>query len=64
MPLITSDCAPSRIADGISAADRPPPPGFGWPRPEFPVAFIPADGGVSHGLQLQSLWLIPAAAVS
>ena len=45
-----------RIEDGVRPADRPPVPGFRWPRPDFPVAFVPsvgpgaresADGGTS-----------------
>ena len=41
-----SDCFyGGAIADGIDAAARPPPAGFAWPRPDWPVAFIPLNDG-------------------
>ena len=33
-----------RIKDGIGAEARPPPAGIDWPRKDFPVMFITADG--------------------
>lgn len=39
-------CFPSRhfyegaLDDGVTAAQRAPPPGFPWPRPDFPVALV------------------------
>jgi hypothetical protein len=44
-----SDCFyGGHIADGITAADRLPARGFHWPRPTFPVAFIPVENGQEH----------------
>ena len=44
-----SDCFyGGAIADGVDAADRPEPRGFAWPRPGFPVAFVPLPNGVEH----------------
>ena len=34
-----------KLADGTPASERPTPPGFGWPRPEMPVCFVPIAGG-------------------
>ena len=41
-----------RIADGIGAEARPALPGFQWPRPDWPVAFVPMTHGqeTSEGL--------------
>lgn len=40
-----SDCFyGGNIADGITARDRPDPKGVDWPRPGFPVMFIPSHG--------------------
>jgi len=33
-----------KLQDGISARDRPSPKGFPWPKPNFPVAFVPVQG--------------------
>jgi hypothetical protein len=30
-----------KLLDGVTAADRPPLPGFPWPRQGWPVAFVP-----------------------
>ena len=39
-----------RIDDGVAAAHRPPVPGFPWPRPDFPVCFLPvADHAREQG---------------
>lgn len=39
-----SDCFyGGRIRDGITAAHRPTPLGISWPRPDFPVMFLPVD---------------------
>lgn len=40
-----SDCFyAGKIVDGITADDRPAPPGLNWPRPDFPVMFLPSVG--------------------
>ncbi|KAK3269061.1 hypothetical protein CYMTET_22473, partial [Cymbomonas tetramitiformis] len=38
----------SRLANGVSAEDRPAPRGFDWPRAEWPVCFI-CVGGSDRG---------------
>ena len=34
-----------RLLDGIRGGDRPEPPGFAWPRSNFPVAFVNVTDG-------------------
>ena len=34
-----------RLLDGITGAARPAPAGFAWPRPDWPVAFVPVPHG-------------------
>ena len=34
-----------RLLDGVAGASRPAPAGFPWPRPDWPVAFVPVPGG-------------------
>jgi hypothetical protein len=35
-----------KLANGVSAPERRPLAGFPWPREEFPVAFVPVQGGI------------------
>ena len=37
-----------RLLDGISAADRPLPPGFEWPNAQMPVAMLPVERGAGE----------------
>ena len=43
-----------QLRSGISAADRPPVGGFGWPRADCPLAFVEVDGqeSVEHESKL------------
>ncbi|KAI8470873.1 MAG: putative DNA helicase [Monoraphidium minutum] len=63
-----------RLKNAVSAADRPLPPGFDWPNPEVPVAFVQcagpeertgaaADGAVGFSYQNASEAAAAAAAV-
>jgi superfamily I DNA and/or RNA helicase len=34
-----------RLQDGVAGTARPAPAGFPWPRPDWPVAFVPVPHG-------------------
>ena len=34
-----------QLSTGVKPEDRAAPPGFDWPRPEWPVALLPVLGG-------------------
>ena len=44
-----------KLGDGVTEHDRPAPPGFPWPRQNFPVAMINVEGHEQVGRTTQLL---------
>lgn len=45
----------SRLKDGVSAADKPPPRGLPWPKSNLPVAVIPVEGTEERSNQTREM---------